>query len=209
MVSNSWQKKIIGGLLAAGSSERMGPLNKLLFEVNGVPMVRRIAVEMLSSALDGCYAVVGFESEKIIKALEDLPIKVLENERWKEGQGSSISKLASSVNGHAADLLIMLGDLPGVNQVHLNYLIGIHKEIEKSDIAITIPEFHGQKGNPVIWGRSYIPQLKRLYGEQGGRSLFKKYEDKINLVGVNYECFVSDLDTRESLDLWGKREVKF
>ena len=209
MASNYCQKKIVGGLLAAGNSERMGPLNKLLFEVNGVPMVRRIAVEMLSSALDGCYAVVGFESEKIIKALEDLPVKVLENERWKEGQGTSISKLASGLNCHAADLLIMLGDLPGVNQVHFNYLIRTHKDTEKSDIAITIPEFHGQKGNPVIWGRSYIPELKRLCGEQGGRSLFKKYEAKINLVEVSSECFISDLDTRESLDLWVKRQKKY
>ena len=52
MTGKASNKKIVGGLLAAGSSQRMGKINKLLFEIKGVPMVRKVAIEMLSLMQD-------------------------------------------------------------------------------------------------------------------------------------------------------------
>ena len=111
MTGKASNKKIVGGLLAAGSSQRMGKINKLLFEIKGVPMVRKIAIEMLKSNLDSCFVVTGYESERVAKALKDLPIKIIKNHQWKDGQGSSVSKVATKLNNDSADLMIMLGDL--------------------------------------------------------------------------------------------------
>ena len=198
-------KKIVGGLLAAGSSQRMGKINKLLFEIEGVPMVRKVAIEMLKSNLDGCFVVTGYESERVAKALESLPIKIIKNHQWKEGQGTSVSKVATKLNNDSADLMIMLGDLPSVKKAHFNYLIKSHTDIVNSEFTITIPEYKGLKGNPVIWGRSYMPQLKELSGELGGRKLFKKYVKEINSVEINSDCIISDVDTNEALDLLVRR----
>ena len=205
MAGKASNKKIAGGLLAAGSSQRMGKINKLLFEIKGVPMVRKIAIEMLKSNLDSCFAVTGYESERVAKALEGLPIKIIKNHQWKDGQGTSVSKVAKKLNNDSADLMIMLGDLPSVKAEHFNYLIKSHTDIMNSEFTITIPEYRGLKGNPVIWGRSYISQLKELSGELGGRKLFKKYLKEINSVEINSDCIISDVDTSEALDLLVKR----
>lgn len=201
MTVKASNKKIVGALLAAGSSQRIGKINKLLFEINGVPMVRKVAIEMLKSNLHSCFAVTGYESERVAKALEDLPIKIIKNYQWKDGQGTSVSKVATKLNNDSADLMIMLGDLPSVKTEHFNYLIKSHTEIINSEFTITIPEYKGLKGNPVIWGRSYIPQLKELSGELGGRKLFRKYLKEINSVEINSDCVISDVDTNEALDL--------
>ena len=205
MTVKASNKKIVGGLLAAGSSQRMGKINKLLFEIKGVPMVRKVAIEMLKSNLDSCFVVTGYESERVAEALEGLPIKIIKNHQWKNGQGTSVSKVATKLNNDSADLMIMLGDLPSVEKAHFNYLIKSHMDIMNSEFTITIPEYKGLKGNPVIWGRSYIPQLKELTGELGGRKLFKKYWKEINFVEVNSDCIILDVDTNKALDLLVKR----
>ena len=120
MTGKASNKKIVGALLAAGSSQRTGKINKLLFEIKGVPMVRKIAIEMLKSNLHSCFAVTGYESERVAKALEGLPIKIIKNHQWKDGQGTSVSKVATKLNNDSADLMIMLGDLPSaVSYTHL------------------------------------------------------------------------------------------
>ena len=205
MTIKASNKKIVGGLLAAGSSQRTGKINKLLFEIKGVPMVRKIAIEMLKSNLDSCFAVTGYESERVAKALEGLPIKIIKNHEWENGQGTSVSKVATKLNNDSGDLMIMLGDLPSVKTEHFNYLIKSHTDIMTSEFTITIPEYKGLKGNPVIWGRCYIPQLKELSGELGGRKLFRKYLKEINSVEINSDCIISDVDTSEALDLLVKR----
>ena len=205
MTGKASNKKIVGALLAAGSSQRMGKINKLLFEIKGVPMVRKVAIEMLKSNLDSCFAVTGYESERVAKALKGLPIKIIKNHEWENGQGTSVRKVATKLNNDSGDLMIMLGDLPDVKREDFNYLIKSHTDIMNSEFTITIPEYKGLKGNPVIWGRSYMPQLKELSGELGGRKLFKKYLKEINSVEINSDCIISDVDTNEALDLLVKR----
>ena len=45
----AFDKDIHAVLLAAGQSTRMGQKNKLLLKINGIPLVRRSAINILNS----------------------------------------------------------------------------------------------------------------------------------------------------------------
>ena len=144
----------------------------------------------------------GYQAKKVAEALEGLPLTLIENKSWHEGQGTSISLIAKTFSDLKSNVLIMLADLPGVKKFHFNQLLEAHINTLDPANTITVPEFNRQRGNPLIWGRYFLPEIKNLSGEIGGRSLLNKYEKNINRIDFSTECIVNDIDTIEALELW-------
>nr|ADI18957.1 molybdopterin biosynthesis enzyme [uncultured Rhodobacterales bacterium HF0010_10C01] len=194
---NKREKKIMGVILAAGNSTRMGKDNKLLKNIDGAPLIRKIALEITKSDLDGCSIVLGYQSDKVADVIKDLNINLILNPLWKEGQASSLKAALNSLTSSYSDLLIMLGDLPGIKSGHINRIIKEHLSSENRRSKITIPSFKGEKGNPVIWGRSFFHDLSNLEGDVGGRVLFGQHPAAINLIEMDDPAVVTDTDTPE------------
>ena len=53
----------------------MGKVNKLLVKIDGIPLVRKIAIEMVNSNIDKCQVVLGYQADKVAKVLKDLPVQ--------------------------------------------------------------------------------------------------------------------------------------
>ena len=192
---NKKEKKIMGVILAAGNSTRMGKGNKLLKNIGGAPLVRNTAIEMLKSDLDTCSIVLGYQSDKVAAVIKDLDIKLILNPRWEKGQSSSLMAAINNLDATYTDILIMLGDLPAVKSSHINRIIEEHLLTDNRKSRITIPSFKGQKGNPIIWGRSFFNDLSNLEGDVGGRALFSEHPAAINLIEMDDPCVLTDLDT--------------
>ena len=192
---NKKEKKIMGVILAAGNSTRMGKGNKLLKNIGGAPLVRNTAIEMLKSDLDACSIVLGYQSDKVAAVIKDLDIKLILNPRWEKGQSSSLMAAINNLDATYTDILIMLGDLPAVKSSHINRIIEEHLLTDNRKSKITIPSFKGQKGNPIIWGRSFFNDLSNLEGDVGGRALFSEHPAAINLIEMDDPCVLTDLDT--------------
>ena len=205
---NKRQKKIMGVILAAGNSTRMGKDNKLLKNTNGIPLVRHIAVEMLKSDLDSCSIVLGYQSDKVAGVIKDLNISLILNPVWEEGQASSLRTALNALDDTYSDLLIMLGDLPGIKSNHINRIIEEHLLTNNRRSKITIPSFEGKKGNPVIWGRSFFYDLSLLKGDVGGRSLFNQHPAAINILEMDDPVVVMDADTPEDFAGWHSQYLK-
>ncbi|MFN3621599.1 MAG: NTP transferase domain-containing protein, partial [Nitrososphaerales archaeon] len=75
-------------VLAAGLSTRFGE-NKMLYPIEGEPMVRRVVKTILSSSIDEAVVVVGFEAEKVEAVLKDLNCKLVRNAEYETGGQSS------------------------------------------------------------------------------------------------------------------------
>jgi len=71
--------RIAALLLAAGQSRRMGGPNKLLAEIDGRPMVARVAQRLLSSHARPIVAVLGNEADSVDAALGRLPVERVRN----------------------------------------------------------------------------------------------------------------------------------
>jgi hypothetical protein len=82
--------RIVAILLAAGRSQRMGDRNKLLLDVGGRPMVRRVAETLLHSRVREVIAVLGYDRARVAAALAGLPLRIVVNEEYASGQMSSV-----------------------------------------------------------------------------------------------------------------------
>ena len=190
---------IEGLLLAAGSSRRMGGVNKLLADIGGRPMVRRIAEAMAASRLARVTVVLGHEAEAVAGALEGLDVGLAVNPDFADGLSTSLRSGLDHLGGDAGAVLVALGDMPFVGREVIDALALHHMAAATPAETITLPVVGGRRGNPVVWGRAFFEELKAITGDTGGRPLFDAYPDAINALGWEGADLMLDADDPEAL----------
>lgn len=157
-----------GVLLAAGGSRRMGRAKQLLVW-RGEPLVRRAARAALEAGVAELIVVVGAERDAVEAALAGLDVRVVENQRWQEGIGSSIAAGARAASGAA--VLLLLADQPGVDAALLAELVAA-MEAGHERVACA---YAGVVGVPALFSApGDLAALRELSGEQGARRLLRR-----------------------------------
>ena len=111
-------------LLAAGESKRMEDENKLIKEIDGIPLIKYAVKNILGSAVDELVVVLGHEKIIIENIIEkNKKIKFVYNESYQKGISTSIIKGLNSVSKKTKAFFICMGDMPDVNQSIYNKLI--------------------------------------------------------------------------------------
>ena len=110
------------------------------------------------------------------------------------GMGHSIAAAIRAVPANWTAALICLGDMPFVTPATLKALAGAAREDR-----VVAPIHDGQRGNPLVWGRSFFPDLAQLRGDTGGRSLLKDMGGRFVLLPVDDPGILIDIDTPEAL----------
>lgn len=171
------ESEVWGVLLAAGTSSRFGDRNKLLQEVDGEPMVRRVAETLLGAELAGVVAVLGHESTRVREALEDLNLSLVENEAYAEGQSTSVRTGVSAVVERDADaVLVALGDMPYISPETVTSLVAAYEKGAGSALAAA---HEGKRGNPVLFDSRYFDELASVVGDVGGREILRTSDDAV------------------------------
>lgn len=183
-------------VLAAGQSSRMGS-NKLLADVGGVPLIRRSVAALQTPLLDEVIVVTGRDSDHVAVALKDLPATLVHNPDFAHGLSTSLRRGLTAVSADTDAVLICLGDMPMVDAGVVARLIAAFSPAEHRSICI--PLHQGQRGNPVLWGRSHIPSLAALTGDRGARALFDRLADEVVEVEMPDRAVLLDIDTPEAL----------
>lgn len=196
------QSPLYAVLLAAGASQRFGEENKLLTEIEGTALVRRVAQRLAASRVAGIVAVTGFEADRIREALTGLDVEFAENHEFADGLASSIKCGVAALPRDAAGVMIVLGDMPGVSQAHLDGLITVFEEDREK---IVYPEREdGTQGNPVIWPARYFTELQQLTGDAGAKQLISLHEKAARPVPISSDEALGDIDTPGDLEVWLK-----
>ena len=191
--------RLAGIVLAAGQSSRMGPDNKLLAEFAGKPLVRYVTEVMLGAGLEDLTVVIGHQADQVAAALADLPLHLLFNADFAAGQGHSVAAGVSALDGAVTDALIALGDMPLISPEMVQNLVEAHLACDDHQRRITLPSCDGKRGNPVIWGGAFFPELKQLRGDTGGRQVLQDHLAVHNLVEISSSAIFSDIDTPAEL----------
>ncbi len=186
-------------LLAAGTSSRMGKANKLLAEIAGTPLIRIVAEAICDSTADGLTVILGHEAEAVSAALDGIKARFLFNPDYKSGQASSIRCGLEQLPQAATDMMICLGDMPFIDAHLINRLIDSHLSLADRWSHITLPFAGGQRGNPVIWGKSFFDEIGNLSGDTGARTLFDSYRSAMNMVESDDLDICLDADTADDL----------
>lgn len=191
------EPKIAGLVLAAGRSSRMGALNKLLIAVNGKPMVRHAVEAALGAALTPVFVVTGHQREEVENTLKDLPVTFLYNEDYAEGLSTSLKRGVSALPGDCDGVVVALGDMPLVSAAELRRLVNAFNPVEGREIII--PMRRGKRGNPVLWGRRYWPEIAHVTGDSGARGLLDAHPESIAEVEMEGDAVLTDIDTPQAL----------
>ncbi len=185
-------KRVSGVLLAAGRSSRMGRPKQLL-PWHGVPLVRHAAQTALSSQLSEVIIVVGFESSSVRAAVADLPVRIVQNDRYEEGQAASIHAGIAALAPESQAAMIMLVDQPLLQATTIDLLIAAWQ----LPWLIVAPQHAGRRGHPVLFARPLFDALRAIEGDLGARNVIKRHADALRVVEVADAGVVIDMDTPE------------
>jgi molybdenum cofactor cytidylyltransferase len=184
-------------VLAAGRSTRMGGANKLLAEVGGKPMVRRVVEAALASRARPVVVVTGHQAAGVAAALAGLEVTFVDNPDYAVGLSSSLKAGIGAVPVSADAALVLLGDMPQITSVHLDRLVAAFAAEE--DAAIIVPTHKGRRGNPVLWPRAHFAEMLQLEGDAGAKRLMAAHGGDVREVDLGTDAIFADVDTPEAL----------
>ena len=191
-------KDIHAVLLAAGRSERMGRNNKLLLDVNGIPLVRKSAINILNSNVTSMTVVTGFDENKIVNALSGLNVNFVKNINFREGLSSSLKAGLANITPTPSAVIICLADMPKIQPEHINQLIENFDPLKGWEICI--PTNNGKRGNPVLIGSRFFPHIFETSGDFGAKTVMKHHPDKIVEVEIRTSDIHFDIDTQDEYE---------
>jgi molybdenum cofactor cytidylyltransferase len=184
---------ISAAVLAAGAARRMGR-QKLLLEIDGQAIVRRVAGEVAALSPGEVLVVVAAADQGAIAAvLDGLPVRIVVNERAEEGLGTSIAAAAASVAPGAEAMLLVQGDQPLVDRSMLEALVDEWRRARPPFVASS---YDGIVTTPVVFARSVLGELRALGGDRGARAVLERHRGEGRVVVFAAERG-SDVDTPE------------
>jgi molybdenum cofactor cytidylyltransferase len=189
--------RIAGIVLAAGRSTRMGGPNKLTEEINGRPLVRIAAEQLLASRAKPVIVVTGHQKERVERVLAGLPVTFVHNPDFAEGLSTSLKTGIAAVPAEADGAVVCLGDMPQVGAPLIDRLIGAFEP--QRGALVVIPTIEGKRGNPVLWARRFFPDLLKVEGDVGARHLISSYAEAVAEVPFDDGGALIDVDTPEAL----------
>ena len=187
-------------LLAAGMSQRMGGLNKLLLPINGVPMVRHMALTLVAFADVSPVVVLGHEAERVAAALDGIALTMITNAHYQSGQMSSVTAGLIAA-GQAANYMICLADLPLLTAADCAALFAAHKKAGVGQITVPVQREDGifvRRGNPIIMPASARHKILKEKTNLGCRGLLNNHPDLIYPFDSCAKGFYVDIDTQDA-----------
>ncbi len=189
--------RIAAIVLAAGRSTRMGGPNKLLARIDGTTLVRHAADAALGAGLSEVVVVTGHQQEAVRAALAGLDLGFVHNPDFAEGLSTSLKAGLAALGDRVDAVVVLLGDMPRVSS-------GLVRRLAEafapgSGRHVVVPVADGRRGNPVLWGKRFFPELMRVTGDQGGRTILAASPEAIAEVTAERDDVHLDLDTPEAL----------
>jgi molybdenum cofactor cytidylyltransferase len=187
-------KRIFAVLLAAGLSERLGA-NKLLVRIDGVPVIRRALIPLLSSPVESVIVVTSPENSEIRQALEGLSVEFVVNPDFREGMGSSVRAALPSLGG-CDGALFHLGDKPFVTAGLVRTLV---ERFDAEGGRIVVPVHRGQRGHPVLVDMAaFREEIASAAGDRGLRDMIEKECGHVICIEAEEGCLL-DIDTTDDI----------
>jgi molybdenum cofactor cytidylyltransferase len=183
---------VAGILLAAGTSSRMGS-NKLFFELNGESVLRSAVRRALAGGLSPLMVVLGHQSDRAWKEIEDLPCQWTLNPLYEQGINSSLKSGIMAVPREAQAAMVLLADMPFVSPEMIAAMIARYRSAEA---PLVISDYEGVNAPPMLYDRSLFSELLAMTGEGCGRQVVKRHRGEAEVLSWPAAA-LADLDVPE------------
>lgn len=190
-------------VLAAGKSSRMHGRNKLLVKVEGKPIILRVVEAGLKSKVDEVIVVLGWEANRIQKALAELPVRLVLNKNYEKGQSSSVKAGLREVVEVAQAILILPGDMAMIDPKPINLVISEYARKKK---PVVIAAHQGRPGHPILLDRKLFKEIETIDEHTLGlKAVVRNHQREVRLVEAGSANVLRDVDTRKDLKELGHR----
>lgn len=185
-------------ILAAGSSSRMRGGDKLLEQVDGLPLLRRV-----TSAALGCGVpvTVALPPDRPLRhaALDGLRVSLVTVPNPSDGMAASLVAGLASIPADSA-VLLLLADLPEITTADLQSVLAAQNSDPQAILRGTGQD--GTAGHPVLFPANMRSELLSLTGDEGARSVLQRHRDRLRLIALPDRHATTDLDTPEDWAAW-------
>lgn len=171
---------------------RMGA-HKLLLPLGGEAIVRRTVREICAAGFDGVLVVVGHEHEKVMAALDGLPVRSAVNAGFAAGMGSSFRTAVEHL-GDADAAMFALADQPFLTSREYRRVLETHR---CSSHAIVSVRYGDVTAPPHLFARALFGELGQL--EHGARPVLLRHRDDMTVLAFPPEL-LQDIDTPEDYE---------
>ena len=189
---------MIGILLAAGFSRRFGLADKLLQCLPDGQIIAIVSAKNLINAVPSSFAVVRPENKKLAKLLKNTGLEVIFcHEHDQQMADSLVTAIQASGNSIAANdgFIIALADMPYIQAATISAVAA--KVI--AGASIVIPTYQNQRGHPIGFAAKFRNDLENLQGDEGARSIIKRYPNEVVLMACDDAGILQDIDTAADL----------
>ena len=179
-------------LLAAGFSRRFGS-PKLLHKLPSGKSIINTAIDTLTKS--GCdFTVVVREDDAALLAhLNHLNLSIIKVKNAEQGLSSVIAEATKALRSRAANWIgICLADMPYIQPQTLTDLTSY-----ATLNSIIRPYHQGTPGHPVLFGRDYFGELTKLAGDDGAKSVIKRFSDALRRIDIEDSMVLYDIDKPE------------
>ena len=179
-------------MLAAGNSRRFGS-NKLLYEIDGVPMYQRTLKKLQKAAREfkNCGIIVVTQYEEIAARAQESGVRVLINPHPERGISSSM-QIGLAAAKESSACLFTVSDQPWLTAETIIDLV--HKFLaEHKGMACTL--LGTKTGNPCIFSRKYYQELQEITGDKGGKQIINRHPDDVTYLEMKDARELVDIDT--------------
>jgi molybdenum cofactor cytidylyltransferase len=189
---------MIGILLAAGFSRRFGASNKLLQALPDGNPIALASAKRLIEAIPTSIAVIRAEDKVLADLLQDAGLKVCfcsEEDTEMADSLSAAIKFSSAFKESSNGFIIALADMPYIDP---KTTAAIAFKLNEG-ASIIVPTYQGKRGHPVGFTGKFRNELENLNGDEGARSILKRYPEEITFLECNDSGILTDIDVRADL----------
>lgn len=173
-------------VLAAGCGRRFGTDKRQARLEDGRTLLQA-TLDVARAAFDEVWVVLRVDDPATLAP----GCKIVRCNDAASGMGHSLAAGVKAVqNASSSDALaVMLGDMPWVGSQSLCLL-----QEQADAFSILLPEYQGQRGHPVVFGRNFWPMLACCHGDKGARDLLQHNASACRVFALDDPGVLLDVD---------------
>jgi len=152
---------------------------KMLLPYRGKSILQHVIDQGLSSSLSGISVVINPDVPGLYQDVSVTGVnQILINDQASDGMSSSFKLGLRSIPNHIKAVVFLLGDQPLLTSDEINKVVKDYYW-QKDRPLIVQASYQGEKGHPVLFDKKMFPYLFDAKGDEGGRSVLKKFQKDV------------------------------
>ena len=171
--------------------------NKLLLDIKGKTVIRRVVQEAQRAEIDNLIVVLGHDSQTVKRELNGIRCKTILNEDYEKGQSSSVIAGLKQVPENTDAVLILPADVAAITAELINKVVDSYRRTSK---AIVVQSYQKRAGHPILLRRALFPEILTITeAGRGLKEITTKYLPETFFVEVDTPAVLWDIDVPDDM----------